>query len=87
MDDRPGPVSGQCHPVRRSSRDIPSVFIARRDRLTGLRDLVAWLETTNQDRIYLLDNQPTYPLRSSLTPRWPELQAEVQTAALRHRWR
>jgi hypothetical protein len=37
------------------------VFIICRDRVTCLRQLVAWLERAGQDRIYLVDNHSSYP--------------------------
>jgi hypothetical protein len=40
--------------------DTP-VFILVRDRLRGLRKLVAWLERAGQENLFLLDNASTYP--------------------------
>lgn len=37
------------------------IFITCRDRVTSLKDLIAWLEKAGQDEIYLLDNDSTYP--------------------------
>lgn len=37
------------------------VFIICRDRVTCLRRLIAWLERAGHDRIYLVDNQSSYP--------------------------
>lgn len=37
------------------------VFITVRDRVTCLAALVQWLESAGQERIYLLDNDSTYP--------------------------
>ena len=37
------------------------IFINCRDRLTPLRELVAWLEKAGQGLIYLVDNDSSYP--------------------------
>jgi len=37
------------------------VFINCRDRLAPLIQLIAWLEKAGQDRIYLIDNDSSYP--------------------------
>src|SRR5207253_8997154 len=37
------------------------IFINSRDRVTPLRELVEWCEHAGQTRIYLVDNDSTYP--------------------------
>jgi hypothetical protein len=37
------------------------VFINCRDRVSSLREMVDWLERAGQSRIYLVDNESTYP--------------------------
>jgi hypothetical protein len=39
----------------------PPVFVNCRDRLTPLRELLAWLERAGADEIYLIDNDSAYP--------------------------
>jgi hypothetical protein len=39
----------------------PPIFIICRDRLTGLADLVAWLESVGCQRIHLVDNDSAWP--------------------------
>ncbi len=40
--------------------DVP-IFINSRDRVTDLRDLVAWLDRSGHRRIIIVDNDSTYP--------------------------
>ena len=42
-------------------QDQYPIFITVRDRVTALRDLVAWLESVGQERIFLLDCESSYP--------------------------
>jgi hypothetical protein len=44
----------------RLTYDVP-IFIICRDRLSCLRQLIAWLERAGQKRIYLVDNDSSYP--------------------------
>lgn len=51
------PRSGR--PLVRDAADVP-VFVISRDRLTPLRQLVAWLEQIGVEEIYVLDNASAY---------------------------
>ena len=61
--------------------DIP-IFINSRDRLRTLQTLLGWLETAGYRRIYILDNDSTYPPLLEYYRRLEESGSEVEVLRL-----
>lgn len=69
-------------PPNLSISQIP-IFINSRDRLETLKSLVEWLEKAGQQRIYILDNDSTYPPLLEFYRRLDESESTVQVLRLK----
>ena len=69
-------------PKELSVSQIP-IFINSRDRLETLKLLLNWLKKAGQQRIYILDNDSTYPPLLGFYPRLDESEPLVQVLYLK----